>query len=72
MRIIIITAALLFSTASFAQNVSFTDWRARLDSDLSKLAIPRDAHVAVMQILQQYEREAQAQKAQEAAKEKKD
>lgn len=66
----IIFVALLLGTASqaFAQNAPFTDWRARIDGDFSKIAMPRDAHVAVMQILQQYEREAQMQKAQDAAK----
>jgi hypothetical protein len=42
--------------------VPLTEWRATLDVDLSKLSMPRDAHQAVFQILQAYERQAQEAK----------
>jgi hypothetical protein len=42
--------------------VPFTGWRAQLDADLARLSMPRDAHQAVFQILQAYERQAQEAK----------
>lgn len=59
---------MLLVTPAFAQQpVPFTDWRSSIDADLSKLSMPRDAHAAVFNILQAYERQAQMDKAREAA-----
>lgn len=55
--------AVLALDSAFAQQIiPLTDWRASIDSDLSKLAMPRDAHAAIYNILQAYERQAQTEK----------
>jgi hypothetical protein len=52
-----------FTTPAFAQQqpVPLTDWRAMLDADFAKLSMPRDAHAAIINLLQAYERQARAQ-----------
>jgi hypothetical protein len=65
MRFLLIPAALMCAVlvidAAMAQQqpVPLTDWRAQIDNDLSKLSMPRDAHAAVFNILQAYERQYQ-------------
>lgn len=56
----LILAFVLIPTLAFAQQL--TDWRAVVDSDLSKLSMPRDAHIAIVNLMQAYERQAQAQR----------
>jgi hypothetical protein len=51
----------LFPLPAFAQQLPLTEWRAQLDADLARLSMSRDAHMAVMQILQAYEKQAQQQ-----------
>jgi hypothetical protein len=59
-----VMAVTLVLDSAFAQQqpppppVPLTEWRAGLDSDLSKLSMPRDAHMAIFSILQAYERQA--------------
>jgi hypothetical protein len=60
-------ALLLLTAPTQAQMVPLTDWRAKLDADLARLSMPRDAHLAIVNILQAYEREEARAKA-EAAK----
>ena len=59
-------AVILIHDAATAQQapspVPFTEWRIGLDSDLSKLSMPREAHMAIYNILQLYERQAQMEK----------
>lgn len=55
-------ALMLTTTASAQQMVPLTDWRLALDTDLSKVSMPRDAHSAIFNILQAYERQAQSAK----------
>jgi hypothetical protein len=65
MRVFIVL--LLLTAPALAQApLPFTDWRASLDGDLSRLSMPRDAHQAIFQILQAYERQAQQQAQQKA------
>lgn len=62
---------LLLTTPALAQQlppVPLTDWRASLDYELGKLSMPRDAHAGIIGILQNYERQAQFEKAKEGAK----
>jgi hypothetical protein len=65
MRFALFAFLICCSDAGFAQQAPapFTDWRASLDNDLSKVSMPRDAHAAIFSILQAYERQAQAQAA---------
>jgi hypothetical protein len=65
MKKLLFAAMIAMSTPAIAQQAPapMTDWRAALDNDISKLSMPRDAHLAIFQILQAYERQAQAQKA---------
>jgi hypothetical protein len=59
-RLSIAIAIYLFGGAANAQGpMPLTDWRAMLDNDLAKLSMPRDAHQAIFNILQLYERRAQ-------------
>ena len=64
-RTFIALGALLLAVPALAQQqpVPLTDWRAMLDTDLSKISMPRDAHQAVYSILQAYERQARQQAA---------
>jgi hypothetical protein len=63
----VLVALLLLTGPALAQApVPFTDWRATLDADLARLSMPRDAHQAIFQILQAYERQAQQQAQQKA------
>lgn len=67
MKILVLGMAFMAITlvldSAFAQQIiPLTDWRASIDSDLSKLAMPRDAHAAIYNILQAYERQAQTEK----------
>lgn len=59
---IVITLVLDGAFAQQSQPVPLTGERASLDSDLSKLSMPRDAHAAIFNILQAYERQAQMEK----------
>lgn len=60
----LIAAFVLLPTLALAQQqpVPFTDWRASLEADLSKISMPRDAHAAVFNILQAYEKQARDQR----------
>ena len=65
MRLFLVGLTIVASivTASAQQQpIPLSDWRASLDTDLSKLSMPRDAHAAVFNILQAYERQAQMEK----------
>ena len=56
---------ILSVSSAFAQQpqpAPLTDWRAGVDTDLSKVSMPREAHMAVYNILQAYERQAQMEK----------
>ena len=55
------------ASAQQQQPVQLTDWRAVVDSDLSKVSMPRDAHAAIINLMQAYERQAQAARAQQTA-----
>jgi hypothetical protein len=61
---IVLMAAVLAQDDAFAQQqpIPLTGERAALENDLAKLSMPRDAHAAVFNILQAYERQAQAEK----------
>lgn len=65
--LVAIVSAALVSVAVAQQPVPLTDWRASLEVDLSKLSMPRDAHTAVFNILQAYERQAQMEKMRQQA-----
>lgn len=63
-----LVAAMLVLNSAFAQQVvPLTDWRVSLETELSKLSMPRDAHAAIFNILQAYERQAQMEKMQKQA-----
>lgn len=67
---IVLMAAVLVLDSAFAQQpqpVPLTGERAALDSDLSKLSMPRDAHAQIFNILQAYERQAQMEKMRQPA-----
>lgn len=66
---IVLMAAVLALDCAFAQQqpVPLTGERAALDSDLSKVSMPRDAHAAIFNILQAYERQAQMEKMRQQA-----
>lgn len=54
---------LALSTPVLAQQpLPLTEWRAAVDADLAKLAMPRDAHASIFNIMQLYERQAQQEK----------
>lgn len=55
-------AVLMVDAAMAQQPAPLTEWRADIDADLSKLSMPRDAHAAVFNIMQAYERRAQMEK----------
>jgi hypothetical protein len=48
------------------QFLPLTEWRAAIDVDLAKVSMPRDGHAAIYNILQAYERQAQAAKMQQS------
>jgi hypothetical protein len=55
-----VLALLLLTIPVLAQApMPLTDWRASLDADLARLSMPREAHQAIFQILQAYEKQAQ-------------
>jgi hypothetical protein len=57
----VLFALLLLTVPALAQAppIPLTEWRASLDADLARLSMPREAHQAIFQILQAYERQAQ-------------
>jgi hypothetical protein len=67
MKKLVFLLTLAAAPAYAQQALPLTDWRASLDADLSKLSMPRDAHASIINILQAYERAAQAAKAKEPA-----
>lgn len=64
----VLFALLLLTVPALAQAppIPLTEWRASLDADLARLSMPREAHQAIFQILQAYERQAQQQAQQKA------
>ena len=68
----VLFALLCLGTAAYAQQqpIQLTEWRAQLDTDLSRVSMPREAHAQVMIILQTYERQAQEKAAAAARKPK--
>lgn len=58
----VITLVIDSAFAQQQQPIPLTGERASLDSDLSKLSMPREAHMAIYNILQAYERQAQIEK----------
>lgn len=67
---LVLMAATLVLDGAFAQQpppVPLTGERASLDTDLSKISMPREAHLAIYNILQVYERQAQMEKMRQQA-----
>lgn len=64
----IVSAILVFvavANVSMAQGglVQLTGWRATLDSQLAELSMPRTSHIAIQNIMQQYEQQARIEEA---------
>lgn len=57
-------ALFLMCTSALAQQqmLPLTDWRAQIDYELARVPMTREAHTTIFNILQAYERQAQAQK----------
>lgn len=66
---IVMMVVVLALDSAFAQQqpMPLTGERAALDSDLSKISMPRDAHAQIFNIMQAYERQAQMEKMRQQA-----